>query len=143
MAVPHKQGRANWTEVHLPILTESLSTGTYALSRHHVDEWLQIAPNVTGAWLDYFGGAALASTTALSTGYIHATMVVERTYPEAAPEDRCRYDRYLLVSIHNRGTFQAGPDKQVESRFTELRHHCERRPGWLADLYTYSPSTGW
>ena len=99
MAVPHKHGRANWTEVHLPILTESLSTGTYALSRHHVDEWLQIAPDVTGAWLDYFGGAALASTTALSTGYIHATMLVERTHPEAAPEDRFRYERYLLVSI--------------------------------------------
>ena len=35
------------------------------------------APTITGARLDYEGGASLASTSLLSTGCAHASLIVE------------------------------------------------------------------
>lgn len=144
MAVKHQHGRAVWQPIEFPILTGSLSTGTYVLSRHQAADWMQQAPSVSGACLYYMGGPAVASTSALSTGCIHAIVTVERTHPTAPAEDRVRYDDYLIVRLTDGQQFQVGPDKRVTGRHhPELQHHSDQRSGWLADLYARSTSTGW
>ena len=137
MAVIRKHGKPVWNEVNLPILgTDSLSTGAmYSLSRDQAPPWMRKVPFITAAWLSLQGGETVTSTSALSTGNIHATVIVERQHPEGAP---LRYDRFLYVRIEGGRMFQAGPDKQVE-----FGHHPPRRPEELNTLSTNSTSTGW
>src|SRR5207249_11958347 len=119
-------------------------TSTHPLSRHQGSSWMQNEPPVTGAWLDYQGGDPLGSTSLLSTGLTHASMLVERTHPTAPIAHRVRYDRYLLARMSDGRTFQAGPDKDVQfDSPNELRHHLPSRPSWLNALYGRSTSTGW
>lgn len=138
MAVTRKHGRAVWNEVQMPVLTESLSTGTHVLSRHQGDPWMQNERTVTGAWLDYTGGECLGSTSLLSTGSVHASMTVERTHPTGQAEHRFRYYRYLLVQLADGRVMQAGPDKALP-----FGHRLPVRPAHLDALYVKSTSTGW
>lgn len=138
MAVLRKHGRVVWHEIKLPMLGEIGSTGTYPLSRHHGTEWMRTHPTVTGAWLDYHGGDALESTSLLSTGSIHASLLIERTDPNGPPGSRRRYYRYLFARTIDGRVHQAGPDKDVADG-----HHQAQRPAHLDKLYSLSTSTGW
>lgn len=144
MAVLRKHNKVVWNEVTLPIIHGSLSTGIHPLSRCQASTWMQTAPAVTGAWLENFGGESVASTSALSTGVIHGKLIVERTHPHAAPEDRVRYETYLILRTAGGRTFQAGPDNAVRSDYPgQTKHHEPSRPQWLDDLNARSTSTGW
>lgn len=144
MAVKHKHGRAVWQHVEIPITAGALSSGKYALSHHQAPHWTHDVEAITGAVLGFFGGPVVHSSSALSTGAIHAILTIERTYPTAPVESRVRYDDYLLVRAVSGRWFQAGPDKDVDGRHHPgLRHHNGQRSQWFADLYTCSTSTGW
>ena len=138
MAVLRKRGRVVWHEVQLPILSDVGSTGTYVVSRHQGTAWMRDEPTLTGGWFDYFGGEAIASTSLLSTGSVHGSLLLERTEPTALPESRRRYYRYLITRLAGGRVFQAGPDKDVAEG-----HHRAERPAYLDILYSESSSTGW
>ena len=122
----------------MPILDEVGSTGNRVLSRHQGTAWMRQEPTLTGGWLDYFGGEALASTSLLSTAAVHASLLLERTEPTAPQESRRRYYRYLIARVADGRVFLTGPDKGVAEG-----HHLAQRPVYLDELYSASSSTGW
>jgi hypothetical protein len=138
MPLVRKHGKVVWNEVDFPMFEEVGSTGTFVLSRHQGAAWMRDVPTVTGAWLENFGGEALASTSLLSTGSVRGSLLLERTVPTAPSESRHRYYRYLLANVADGRIFQAGPDKDVADG-----HHRAGRPAHLAELYSRSTSTGW
>jgi hypothetical protein len=138
MAVPRDHGKVIWHERELPVLRETLSTGTHVLSRHQGTDWMRRIPTLTAAVLDYHGGKSALSTSALSTGCVQAELLMERTEPDGPADKKYRYYRHLLARVGDRW-FMTAADRDLEG----FDHWEPERPTRIEELLACSTSTGW
>lgn len=134
---------SKWVEADYSIAHGSLSTAeTYPLSRHHVPVAMRCEP-FSGGWLKPISRAVIDSTNDLSTGNAQFQVLMERNHPFAPPDDRFRYQSYLIAQVTDGRCFQIGPDNDVKPDFG-VRHHEPQRDPSLGAIYGASTSsTGW